>query len=76
MAPADAATTHTTAIHCDQCSDSWSAMKPMSAAIAGSRLIRMPNTRGGILRSASRSSEYGITDDNRATPSPAARTRG
>ena len=36
----------------------------------------MPNTRGGILRSASRSSVYGITDDNSATPSPATRTHG
>lgn len=46
------------------------------AAFAGSRLIRMPNTCGGILRSASRSSEHGITDDSSATPSPASTTHG
>ena len=76
MAPADAATTHSTASHCDQCNASPSRMKPIRAAIAGSRLIRMPNTRGGILRSASRSIVYGITDDSSATPSPATRTQG
>src|SRR5690606_8453694 len=48
----------------------------MRAATAGSRLIRMPNTRGGSRRRASRSNEYGMTDDKRATPSPATRTPG
>ena len=36
----------------------------------------MPNTRAGIRRSASRSSVYGITEDNNATPRPAHRTHG
>src|SRR6185503_9170510 len=68
VAPTEAATTHSTAIHCGQRSDSPSTMRPTRAATAGSRLIRIPNTRGGIRRNASSSSEYGTTEDIRATP--------
>jgi hypothetical protein len=40
-------------------------MKPARAAMAGSRLIRTPNTFVAILRSASFSNEYGIAQDNK-----------
>ena len=55
VAPIDAATTHPMASHWtgDRCSCSTTIAA--SAAAAGSRLIRMPNTAGRRLRSATSS---------------------
>ena len=51
-------------------------MKPASAATAGSSDISTPNTRGGIRRSDSSSSEYGITEEASATTAPDASSPG
>jgi hypothetical protein len=49
---------------------------PTRAATAGSRLIQMPKTRGGIRRSASISSEYGMIEESSPMPRPASRMPG
>ena len=49
---------------------------PASAATAGSSDISTPNTRAGILRSDSSSSEYGITEEASATTAAWARIAG
>ena len=48
---------------------------PISAATAGCRLIHTPNTRGGTRRSASNSSQYGITDDSSPIAAPGEQQR-
>ena len=50
--------------------------KPASAATAGSSDISTPNTRAGIRRSDSSSSEYGITEEASATIAPWASSAG
>ena len=49
---------------------------PISAATAGCRLIHTPNTRGGTRRSASNSSQYGITDDSSPIAAPVSSSDG
>ena len=47
-----AITTHAMASHWTSVKNSWSTIIAASAAAAGSRLIKMPKTRGGIRRNA------------------------
>lgn len=55
---------------------SLSTTQPMSAAMAGSRLINTPNTRAGSSLSASSSSEKGMMVESTATPHPGRSTLG
>src|ERR1700745_3242376 len=72
-APADAATTSAIPITSRALSDWPRRIRPASAATAGSRLIRTPNTEAAIRRSASCSNEYGIAEER--TPQAAAGDR-
>ena len=76
VAPAAATTTSAIATH-SRAPSAWpSTTSPASAATAGSSDISTPNTRAGSRRSASSSSEYGITDEASATAAPAASSSG
>jgi hypothetical protein len=57
-------------------SASPSTRNPATAAAAGSRLMRMPNTWVGIRRSAASSRPYEMTDDSSATPEAASSRPG
>ena len=76
VAPTLAVTTQAIASHCTGVSNSSSSTIAASAAAAGSRLIRMPKSRGVIRRSAVSSKLYGITEQSRPTARPSSSTRG
>ena len=76
VAPTLAITTQAIADHCTGLRNSASRIIAASAATAGSRLIKMLNTRGAIRRSEISSRLYGMTELSRPTATPSSRTLG
>jgi hypothetical protein len=75
-APTAAAVMQQTAVHWAGESISPKTANPASPAATGSRFCSTPTTRGGSLRRAANSSEYGPAAESTATASPTSSTSG
>ncbi|URN13683.1 hypothetical protein LUW77_26540 [Streptomyces radiopugnans] len=75
-APTAAAVMQQTAVHWAEESISPKTANPASPAATGSRFCSTPTTRGGSLRRAANSSEYGPAAESTATASPTSSTSG